>query len=165
MVFNFRNFFRCCNITLLSNKTNKPTQFLTPMSKKGFYFIAFLLLVLIITFCIHLFVLDLKKLSLFDNKIILSYILNYIAAIGILIVIQKSIEKESSQAGFIFMGGSGLKFLLFFMFFYPSYKVDNKMATVEFMSFFVPYAICLTLEVVYLTKELNNQVFSSKKED
>ena len=61
------------------------------------------------------------------------------------------------------MAGSGLKFLLFFLLFYPSYKADGNMSTLEFISFFIPYAICLILEVSYLSKELNNQVFSSKK--
>jgi hypothetical protein len=135
------------------------------MSKKSVCFIAFLLLFLIFSFCGHLLVLHLKELPLFDNKIILSYILHYMAAVCILIIIQRSINRESSQAGFIFMGGSFLKFLLFFIFFYPSFKADDNMATVEFMSFFIPYAICLTLEVLYLSKELNNQVFSPKEQE
>ncbi|WP_368736418.1 DUF6168 family protein [Patiriisocius marinus] len=133
------------------------------MSKKSILFIVLLLTILIITFCSHIFALHYKQLPLFENKIILSYILNYVAAIIIFIVLERYIKKESSQVGFIFMAGSGLKFLLFFLIFYPSYKADGKMATVEFISFFIPYAICLILEVAYLSKELNNQVFSSKK--
>lgn len=80
-------------------------------------------------------------------------------AIIILAFVQKSLSKESAQGGFIFMAGSALKFIVFFIFFYPDFKSDNHMATVEFASFFVPYAVCLTLEVTYLSKQLNNQSF------
>ena len=62
-----------------------------------------------------------------------------------------------SQAGFIFMAGSGLKFLFFFLLFYPEYNSDGEMQTIEFVTFFVPYAVCLILEVIYLSKQLNNQ--------
>ena len=133
------------------------------MSKKGIRFIVLLLIILIIVFCSHLYALQYKDLPLFDNKIILSYILNYVAAVVIFIVLERFIKKESTQVGFIFMAGSGLKFLLFFLLFYPSYKADGNMSTLEFISFFIPYAICLILEVSYLSKELDNQVFSSKK--
>jgi len=34
------------------------------------------------------------------------------------------------------------------------------MQTTEFAAFFGPYAICLTLEVLFLSKELNNQSYS-----
>ena len=133
------------------------------MSKRSFRFIILLLLTLLFTFGCHIYILHFKQLPLFENKIILSYSVNYVAALIILIVLERFIKKESSQVGFIFMAGSALKFLLFFILFYPSYNADGAMQTAEFMSFFIPYAICLILEVWHLSKALNNQDFSSKK--
>jgi hypothetical protein len=37
------------------------------------------------------------------------------------------------------------------------------MQTTEFAAFFVPYALCLIFEVIYLSKQLNNQSNSPEK--
>jgi F0F1-type ATP synthase assembly protein I len=78
-------------------------------------------------------------------------------AATILLFIQARFNKKSAQTGFIFLGGSGLKFLVFFLVFYPYYRQDGVMATSEFAAFFIPYATCLILEVIFLSKQLNNQ--------
>lgn len=129
------------------------------MSKRSISFIIFLFIVLIISFCIHITVLYFLELNLFEHKISLSYVVNFLLAFTVLFFVEKALSKKSAQAGFIFMGGSGIKFLFFFILFYPSYNSDGVMKTIEFTSFFVPYAICLILEVAYLSKELNNQTF------
>ncbi len=126
---------------------------------KSFKFLAVLGGVLIVIFIIHLTSLYYLNFPLFKNQIVLSYLVNFILAGIILLVIQRSLNKKSSQAGFIFMAGSGLKFLFFFLIFYPAYRADGSMQTIEFVTFFIPYAVCLTLEVVYLSKRLNNQVY------
>ena len=127
------------------------------MKKTTFKFLMVLLLVLAVVFVAHLFILNSLKLPVFADKIVLSYILNYALAAIILIFIQSRFNKKSSHTGFIFLGGSGLKFLVFFLVFYPFYRADGTMATSEFAAFFVPYAICLVLEVAFLSKQLNNQ--------
>lgn len=129
------------------------------MRKTTFKFLIVLLLILAVVFVVHLFILQNMKMPLFSDRIILSYTLNYIMAAAVLVVIQSKFNKKSSQTGFMFLGGSGLKFLVFFLFFYPYYQQDGLMATSEFAAFFVPYASCLTLEVVYLSKQLNNQEY------
>ena len=126
---------------------------------KSIKFLAVLAGILIIVFAIHLAILFYCNLPLFENKIILSYVVNFILAGIILFVIQRALKKKSSQAGFIFMAGSGLKFLFFFLIFYPTYRADGSMQTIEFVACFVPYAVCLALEVFYLSKQLNNQVY------
>jgi len=127
------------------------------MTKKGGVFLFILLLIILLVFAIHLMILSWVNLSLFENKIILSYIVNYILAAVILLVIQFTLVKKSSHSGFIFMAGSGLKFLVFFLVFYPAYRQNGVMETPEFAAFFVPYAVCLASEVFYLSKQLNNQ--------
>ena len=63
------------------------------------------------------------------------------------------------------MAGSGLKFVVFFILFYPEYQRDGTMQTSEFTAFFVPYALCLVIEVFYLSKQLNNQTYSEENQE
>lgn len=129
------------------------------MDRKSILFLLLLLGVLVLVFGMHLFILKQFEMPLFTNRIILSYLLNYFLAVIVLVLVKANIQKKSSQTGFIFMAGSGLKFLFFFLFFYPSYQEDGHMERAEFVAFFTPYAVCLTLEVIYLSKLLNNQTY------
>lgn len=129
---------------------------------KTLKFLNKLLLALSITFGMHIFVLWILDVPLFSNKILLSYGVNFLLASVIYIGIQQTLKKNGVQAGFIFMAGSAVKFIVFFSVFYPFYKADNEMRTSEFTAFFIPYAICLILEVAYLSKQLNNQSYSEE---
>lgn len=129
------------------------------MKKTTFKFLAVLLLILAAVFAAHLFILRNMELPIFADRIVLSYLLNYALAAIILIFIQSKFNRKSSHTGFIFLGGSGIKFLVFFLVFYPFYREDGLMSTSEFAAFFVPYATCLILEVAFLSKQLNNQDF------
>lgn len=55
--------------------------------------------------------------------------------------------------GFVFMIGSALKFLLFFLVFYPAYHADGEISRMEFASFFVPYAIGLSVELLLYIRD------------
>lgn len=125
-----------------------------------FLYLLKLFLTLILVFALHLATLHFLNKPLFENLIVLSYVINFILAAIVLMVIEKTMNSKSAQAGFIFMAGSGLKFLVFFIVFYPSYRADNKMQTVEFTTFFIPYALSLIADVIYLSKQLNNQTSS-----
>lgn len=127
------------------------------MNRKSVFFLLGLGVLLLLIFCSHLLVLHFTNNNLFDNQIILSYVINYLLAVVVLLVVEKTLNKNSAQAGFVFMAGSGLKFLVFFLVFYPIYNADSNMQTIEFTTFFIPYAICLITEVIYLSKQLNNQ--------
>lgn len=129
------------------------------MKTATFKFLATLLVLLSVVFAAHLFLLHNMEMPIFADRIILSYVLNFIMAATILIFIQSKFNNKSAHSGFIFLGGSGLKFLVFFLVFYTFYKADGTMSTSEFAAFFIPYATCLILEVVYLSKQLNNQVY------
>lgn len=129
------------------------------MKKPTFKFLTVLLLVLAVVFAAHLFIHQNMELPIFSDRIMLSYVLNFALAVTILIFIQSRFNKKSAHTGFIFLAGSGLKFLVFFLIFYPIYQQDGTMATSEFAAFFVPYATCLILEVAFLSKQLNNQDF------
>ncbi len=110
---------------------------------------------LLVAFCAHIVTLKLFDLPLFDNKIVLSYIVNYaliVLVFGVLFLLQ---NKYKSQLGFLFLAGSLFKFAVFFIVFYPIFKEDNHMSKLEFASFFIPYSIGLILETFSLSKWLN----------
>jgi len=119
-------------------------------------FIILLTTIVTAVFILHILVLNYSNLPLFDNKIFLAYLLNYLLALGIYFLLFFYRLKLKNQLGFLFMGGSFLKFILFFIFFYPSYKSDGNINTLEFFSFFLPYLICLTIETSALVKLLKN---------
>jgi len=124
---------------------------------KTLRFVFLLFVILLLAFGGHILILYLKGIALFDHRIVLTYTVNYILALLILFLVEKNMKEESAKAGFVFLGGSLVKFLVFFLVFQPSYKEDGVMQNIEFITFFVPYALCLTLEVFYLTKQLNKQ--------
>ncbi|WP_432412238.1 DUF6168 family protein [Rasiella sp. SM2506] len=129
---------------------------------KTLKFLTTLLLALVITFSIHIGVLWFAALPLFSDKILLSYSVNYLLAAFIYLIIQQTLKKNGTHAGFVFMAGSAVKFIIFFLVFYPFYQADDSMQKTEFTAFFIPYAICLILEVTYLSKQLNNQSYSEE---
>ena len=118
-------------------------------------FILQLTIAVCVVFGIHLSALYFFDSPIFDNKIILAYLLNYILAISIYSILYIYRIKLKNQLGFLFMGGSSLKFMLFFVFFYSSYKADGNINSLEFAAFFTPYIVCLTLETAALVKLLN----------
>lgn len=118
-------------------------------------FFTCLIVGLLIVFLGHASVLETKNLPLFNDKIILSYILNGVVAIVIFLVLFFLRKKQKDQLGFLFMFGSFLKFALFFIFFYPSYNADGGTTKLEFMAFFIPYIYSLLIETVALIKLLN----------
>jgi hypothetical protein len=132
---------------------------------KTYHFLLLLLSALLVAFGIHLGILFLMESALFSDRIVLSYAVNFLLAAVVYLIIQQTFKKNSSQAGFIFMAGSGLKFLVFFILFYPSYQEDGSMQTTEFTAFFAPYALCLLIEVFYLSKQLNNQTYSEENQE
>lgn len=115
-----------------------------------------LLLINLVVFAIHIAILKELNYPLFDNKIILAYLVNFIMAIGIfsmLYILKNSFE---SILGFIFLGGSFFKFAVFFLLFYPSYKEDGIITSYETFSFLTPYFLCLIIEILSLVKLMNN---------
>lgn len=101
---------------------------------------------------VHLAILHLLDLPLFANAIFLAYAVNLLVAIFIFWMIFKLRKKYKEQLGFVFMIGSLLKFLVFFLLFFPDYKADGEFTSVEMATFFVPYLCCLLLEFPDLIK-------------
>ncbi len=103
----------------------------------------------------HLIALNYNELPLFDDKIVLAYLINLLLAITIFLTLFFLRNKYRDSLGFLFMFGSLLKFGAFFILFYSSYNADGEISRLEFFAFFIPYAICLIIETTYLSKLLN----------
>ena len=119
-------------------------------------FASLLFFTLLVIFGIHVISLFVLGFPIFDNMIIESYIVNFALAFGTYVGMFKLKETQPNNLGFIFMMGSLVKFGLFFLLFFPTYKSDGDMSSLEFSSFFIPYATCLIVETKTLSKLLNN---------
>jgi len=114
-----------------------------------------IIVILGIVFGVHLALLHYLKLPLFENFILQAYLINIFLAILIYTFLYILKNKYLDLLGFIFMAGSLLKFLFFFIFFYPIYRFDGQVVRLEAMSFLTPYLTCLVVETYYLVKLLN----------
>jgi hypothetical protein len=73
----------------------------------------------------------------------LCYGLNYGLAVLIFSAVLATHKKNVMLVGIVFMGGSILKFGLFFLLIYPDFKSDGLVGRDELSLFFVPYLISL----------------------
>lgn len=127
------------------------------MVKLIFRFSFLLTLLLVVVFGIHLFTLDYLSFSLFENKIITSYVINHLLTIGIFITLLLLKDKLAESLGYIFFIGSFVKFIAFFLLINPSFQEDGDVSQIEFTSFLIPYATSLIFEVTSLVKTLNKE--------
>ncbi|MFO7673718.1 MAG: hypothetical protein R6V74_08430 [Lutibacter sp.] len=117
-----------------------------------------LLISLCVIFVIHIAILHYLNISPFKNLLIISYITNYFLALVIFSVLVKLKKKHLDLLGFVFMGGSIVKFGVYIVFFNPVFKQNGTVSTEEATAFFVPYLLCLIVETFYLIKLLNNKM-------
>jgi hypothetical protein len=59
------------------------------------------------------------------------------------------------------MAGSMFKFLIFFLAIQPVYKADGEVTGLEFAYFFIPYAISLVYETLFISQILNEADMTS----
>ena len=114
-----------------------------------------LILVIALVFAAHLGVLHLSGQPPLQNLIVEAYLSNLLLAILIFYFLYRYRYRYQKALGFLFLGGSFLKFLVFFVVFYPSYKSDGEMQRLEFAAFFIPYLTALIFETVQASKMLN----------
>ncbi|MDA8592273.1 DUF6168 family protein [Flavobacteriaceae bacterium] len=114
-----------------------------------------ILVFLSIVFVIHVLINIFLNLPKFQHLITEAYVINAMLAIGIFWGLIALKEKYNNQIGFLFLASSFIKFFVFFLVFYGPYKADDQITFSEFVSFFIPYTICLVLETFYLSKKLN----------
>ena len=117
-------------------------------------FLAILIVVLGLAFIVHIAILNSSALPPFENLIVLSYVVNCLLAATIFVALYIFRKTLKNQIGFLFMGGSFLKFVFFFILFYPAYKAVGEMSRFEFAAFFITYGFSLFIEKVVSDKML-----------
>ena len=120
-------------------------------------FIFTLFIVLAIFFGLHVWVVHEMNFIFNLSKIGVSYTVNYIIAIAIFKLCFLFIDKKSEILGFIFLFGSLFKFVIYFLVLRPIISESESISKVEFSFFFIPYAICLVIEIYFLVKAVNSQ--------
>lgn len=118
-------------------------------------FVSSLLLGLVVLFFAQIWLLENKGHQLSGLQIVKSYVLNGIMALIVFFAIYIFRNKHRDLLGFFFLGGSLIKFTLFFIFLYPGFNQDGNMERLEFLVFFVPYGFASVLETFFLVKLLN----------
>lgn len=104
---------------------------------------------------LHLAILHLSSLDLFDNFIVASYCVNAAVTLLMYWILTNLPQRLNGSLGFVFLAGSLVKFSLFFLFFYPHYQQDNQLDRLEFFAFFAPYSLSLFWETYRLVGRLN----------
>ncbi|HMQ43843.1 MAG TPA: hypothetical protein PKC63_05785 [Mariniflexile sp.] len=107
------------------------------------------------SYFIYVWILQYTKTDVLKSQIILAYVINTLLAIAIMWALFAFRKKFKDLLGFVFMMGSFVKFAFFFVFFYPIYHSDGIITRQEFLSFFVPYVICLIAETLTSIRLLN----------
>lgn len=127
------------------------------MLKSKFYYI--FALILVVSFFIQHSFLKQIAVPLTNSKLIEAYLINGIIVFSFLLLVKFKLQKIKNNIGFIFIAFSFLKFIFFYILINPTYKEDSVTTVTEFTSFFIPYFICTTIEIVFLSKLLNELKF------
>ena len=108
------------------------------MFKHKFLFTFYLSLVLLslLVFCLHILILYVIRFSFIGPYDCFGLFAQCGAGLDNIFGLYWFREKWRDQIGFLFLGGSMLKFLFFFIVFYPFYNADGNMETLEFTIFF-----------------------------
>ena len=103
---------------------------------------------------VHIAFLFTRNLDFDFTLVLLGYVINFAMALGIYSALLYFAEKKNKNLGFLFMFGSTLKFVIYFLIFDPIFMLDGKLTKVEFFIFFLPYFTCLFVETFALLKLL-----------
>jgi hypothetical protein len=123
------------------------------MSKYFWRFVLTSLVLLSISFYIHsgyVNVLD-------KSTMIQSYSVNFVLGLIVFAVIEILKKKRTDILGYIFLAGSFLKFLIYFVYIYPLLIQTGELTKLKFFVFFIPYSICLVVEIIFLVRLMNNE--------
>ena len=115
-----------------------------------------LLVMLGASFGLHSLIRGQSGLDPMGDLLVVSYLFNFFMAFAIVAGLYAVRFRMKQQIGFLFIAGSLLKFLVFFLFFYPSFTSDGNISRAEFSSFFVPYFLALATETYFTASMLKN---------
>jgi hypothetical protein len=108
-----------------------------------------LLLVVLASFCIQVYVFS---FPMNENLLSEAYLFNGLFAVFAFFTLIIINRRQPGFTGYVFMIFSVLKFLIFFLVFYPVYYQDASISRPELLSFFIPYSVCLVTELFVFVK-------------
>ena len=120
-------------------------------------FAAVLTAMMLVAFLLHSLIVGRLMAGVAMNELLLYYGLNLIPGLLIGIVIIRLSVNRGELLGFAFMGGSLVKFAVFFIFVFPYLSEMEGLRKSQFASFFVAYSVSMITEVFYLIRYLNRQ--------
>ncbi|MGI9548086.1 MAG: DUF6168 family protein [Flavobacteriaceae bacterium] len=124
------------------------------MTRSGIYFGIQLMTLLAVVAGVHMAYFYANQLSVELETLVFCYLVNFVLAMTIYVTLLIMADKKSKYLGFVFLFGSALKFLIYFLVFDPLFKQDGDLSRVEFFLFFVPYLTSLIVETAALVKLL-----------
>jgi len=120
------------------------------MTKRILYFVLILIILLVPIFFVHRYF-----LNGYEDVLFKSYWVNYLMAVTIYTALVLASKKYNSQLGFLYMGGSFFKFIIYFLVLNPVFKTIDVSNKTAFIMFFVPYVVAIVLETKLLINILN----------
>ena len=79
-----------------------------------------------------------------------SYLLNGAVASAVLWALYYLAQKQSRALLLVFLSGSSIKLIAYFIVIYPLFSQDGTTSREEFMLFFIPYLIALSFQLAFL---------------
>lgn len=120
-------------------------------AKRFFRFFITLLILVVPSFIGHYLVSD----PAWRNELLLTYSFNCIVCIAFLVLFLWKEKVLKPYLGYYFLYFSLFKFILFLTLIRPIIDATGGVKGHAFLSFFIPYALCLVQEVRFVIKELN----------
>lgn len=115
--------------------------------KKTLIFLTALFVLMTLGLLIHL------QMNLMAKQFLLeSYSINALLASLGLLLLGWGIDKKKSNLAVLYLVTVALKFIAYFIFFYPKFHLDGMLDRQEFFIFFAPYALGLLLEIILLAR-------------
>ncbi|MDG2503498.1 MAG: hypothetical protein P8M69_03495 [Flavobacteriaceae bacterium] len=81
-----------------------------------------------------------------------SYGVNFVLATIALFLLGWGIHHKKENLAILYLITVALKLVVYFLYFHPKFEMDSVIMRSEFFIFFVPYAICLFIEIVVLAR-------------
>ena len=106
---------------------------------------------LLITF-LSIFILHLQFLPEFKIFLIQSYIVNILMALLALFLLSYGIQKNNKNLANLYLLTIAIKLMVYFLFFYPKFRLDGNIVRNEFLIFFIPYSLGLIAEIYVLAR-------------
>lgn len=128
------------------------------MIKRVLFFLIAVLLLFVISFFLHHFILQSKEISV-SFSLIGVYAFHVISAIIVYGIVELVAEKIPNQAGYAYLASIFLKIGFFVLIFQASIFANEELTKPERISLVIPLFLFLITEAIAVSKLLNNKQF------